>query len=320
MKSIFIRLLAVLIAVMIFGSPLIVARAQTQTTTAAPTQQPSAPNKQDQQLKLSTDLVSLKVTVADSFGRVVTGLRQENFTIYDDKVQQQIAHFTEADAPISIGIIFDISNSMGGIIQSSMQALRRFIETSHEEDDFFLVGFNNHARLVQDFTTSPDQVLGRLVLVKPGGMTALYDAVYLGVEKVQQGRHQKRALLIISDGEENNSRYNEGELRRLIKEAGVQIYAIKIGGPWSYGKNVLEGIAEQTGGRAFVPGYDKGLSFLDICTRIALELRHQYSIGFYPSDARAAIQWHRVQVKITAPKGLGRLSLTYKDRYETFRK
>src|SRR5207253_6724901 len=193
-------------------------------------------------------------TVADSFGRVVTGLRQENFTIYDDKVQQQIAHFTEADAPVSIGIIFDISNSMGGIIQGSMVALRRFIETSHEEDDFFLIGFNNRAKLVQDFTTSPDQVLGRLVLVKPGGMTALYDAVYLGVEKVQQGRHQKRALLIISDGEENNSRYSEGELRRLIKEAGVQIYAIKIGGPWSYGKNVLEGIAEQTGGRAFVPG------------------------------------------------------------------
>jgi len=176
MKSRFSRLLAVSVVVTLFSLPLTVIRAQTQTPTASP-QQPKPPAKQDEQLKLSTDLVSLKVTVADSFGRVVTGLRQENFTIYDDKVQQQIAHFTEADAPVSIGIIFDISNSMGGIIQSSMVALRRFIETSHEEDDFFLIGFNNRAKLVQDFTTSPDQVLGRLVLVKPGGMTALYDAV-----------------------------------------------------------------------------------------------------------------------------------------------
>ncbi|HJQ24709.1 MAG TPA: VWA domain-containing protein, partial [Blastocatellia bacterium] len=204
------------------------------------------------------------------------------------------------------------------IIQGSREALRRFIETSHEDDDFFLIGFNNRAKLIQDFTTSPDQVLGRLVLVKPGGMTALYDAVYLGVEKVQQGRHQRRALLIISDGEENSSRYSEGELRRLMKEAGVQVYAIKIGGPWSYGTNVLSSLAELTGGRSFVPFYDHGLSMLDICTRIALELRHQYSIGFYPTDARAPVASHRVQVKITAPKGLGRLSLTYKDRYASF--
>src|SRR5205085_10772484 len=127
-----------------------------------------------------------------------------------------------------------------------MVALRRFIETSHEEDDFFLIGFNNRAKLVQDFTTSADTVLGRLLLVKPSGSTALYDAVYLGVEKVQQGRHQKRALLVISDGEDNSSRYHYGELRKLVKEADVQVYAIKIGGPESYGASVLAQIAEMT--------------------------------------------------------------------------
>ena len=307
MKPNLTPLCAAMLAVVLLCLPTGLSRIQAQT-----------PTQKDQPLKLATDLVSLKVTVADSFGRVVTGLKKENFTVYDDKVQQQIAHFTEADVPISIGIIFDVSNSMGGIIQSSQAALRRFIETSHEDDDFFLIGFNNRAKLVQDFTTSPDQVLGRLILVKPGGMTALYDAVYLGVEKVQQGRHQKRALLIISDGEENSSRYSHRELGRLVKEAGVQIYAIKIGGSLGYGTNVLSNLAELTGGRSFVPGEDHGMSMLDICTRIALELRHQYSIGFYPSDARAPINSHRVQVKLNAPKGLGRLSLTYKDRYAPF--
>jgi Ca-activated chloride channel family protein len=285
-------------------------------------QRPAPPRSSEpnDQLRLATDLVSLKVTVSDHFGRIVTGLNKANFEVYDDKVKQEIAHFTEADAPITIGIIFDVSGSMGGIIQNSQQALRRFIETSHTEDDFFLIAFNDHAKLIQDFTTSPDQVLGRLMLVKPKGSTALYDAVYLGVEKVVQGRHRKRALLIISDGEDNNSRYSYNELRRQVQEADVQLYAIKIGTPWSYGTGVLSEIAELTGGRSFVPGVTKGMDLVDICTRIALELRHQYSIGFYPTDSRAAIPSHRVQIKLNAPRGLGRLSLNYKDRYEPFKR
>ena len=228
MKPKFASLLAAMLAALLLSPA-------TSSQSTPPASQSAKP---DDQLKLSTDLVSLKVTVADSFGRVVTGLRQENFEIYDDKVQQQIAHFIEADAPISIGIIYDVSGSMDGIIRDSLTALRRFIETSHEDDDFFLIGFNDHAKLVQDFTTSGDRLLGRLLLVKPRGSTALYDAVYLGVEKVEQGRHPKRALLIISDGEDNSSRYNFRQLRQLVREAGVQVYAIKIGGPWSYGADV----------------------------------------------------------------------------------
>lgn len=325
MKQDFVPKLAATLALtlaVILVSPGSWGNAQTDRSPAPPSQSlPSArPSNSDDQVRMSTDLVSVKVTVSDSFGRVVTGLKQPNFSIYDDKVKQEIAHFTEADAPISIGIIYDVSGSMGGIIQYSAQALRRFIETSHEDDDFFLVAFNDRARLVQDFTTSGDQVLGRLMLVKPKGSTALYDAVTLGVEKVVEGRHRKRALLIISDGEDNNSRYSYREIRNRIKEADVQVYAIKIGAPYSYGTGVLSEIANLTGGRSFVPGLANGMSFQDICMRIALELRHQYSIGFYPTDSRAPIDWHRLQIRLNAPKGLGRLSLTYKDRYQTFRK
>lgn len=273
----------------------------------------------DDKLKLSTELVSLKVTVSDPFGRVVTGLRKEQFQVYDEKIKQEIAHFTDADAPISIGIIYDVSGSMKNTIGMSFQALKRFVETSHEDDDFFLITFNDRARLVNDFTTSGDKVLGRLTLIKPKGSTALYDAVYLGIEKVQQGRHKKKALLIISDGEDNNSRYSHSELRERAKEADVQLYGISLLGPEGFGGGVLSAITELSGGRTFSPG-DQGQNLLEICTRIALELRHQYSIGYYPTNAASPVKRHRVDVKIDAPKGLGRLKLTYKDWYEPFNK
>jgi Ca-activated chloride channel homolog len=292
-------------------------------TVKATAQQPAPPAKngkadQDDRLKLSTDLVSLKVTVTDSLGRIVTGLNKDHFEIYDDKVRQEIAHFTEADAPISIGIIFDVSGSMKDILQSSREALRRFIELSHEDDDFFLTAFSSHVNLIQDFTTSGDTVLGRLINVKPEGSTALFDAVYFGVAKVQQGRHSKRALLIISDGEENHSRYSYRNLRQQLKEADVQVYAIHIGNPFSPGVRILSEIAELSGGRSFSARGGRDLDFLDVCTRIALELRHQYSIGFYPSDARASIKQHQVKVKMNTPKGLGRLVVSYRDHYGSF--
>ena len=267
-------------------------------------------------VQLDTQLVSLNISVTDPLGRLVTGLRKEHFEIYDDKVKQQIAHFTSIDAPLSIGIIYDVSGSMGSTIGRSFQALRRFIETSHEEDDFFLIAFNDKARLIQDFTTSPDQVLGRLMVIKPKNSTAFYDAVYLGIEKVLQGRHERKALLVISDGEDNNSRYSHIELRKRARESGVMIYGIALPGPQMYGLGVMAQVAEFTGGRSFMPGGRE--SFMEICTRIALELRHQYSVGFYPTDAKSDIKWHKVKVKINGPRGLGRLSLTYKDRYESF--
>jgi len=274
------------------------------------------PQQKDDTLQLRTHLVSLKVTVSDPYGRIVTGLRKEQFEVYDDRVKQEIAHFADADAPISVGIIYDVSGSMNGVIGQSLQALRRFVETSHDDDDFFLIAFNDRAQLVQDFTTSGDKLLSRLMFIKPKGSTALYDAVYLGVEKVKQGRHPKRALLIISDGEDNNSRYSYSELRRQVQEADVQLYAIGVGGQLGYGTGVLSQITALTGGRAFAAG--SGMNFVEICTLIALELRHQYSIGFYPSDALSPVKVHRVQVKVNAPRGLGRLTLNYKTQYESF--
>ncbi|HKQ07356.1 MAG TPA: VWA domain-containing protein [Blastocatellia bacterium] len=277
------------------------------------------------QIFLGTGVVNVLVSVTDTYGRFVTGLTQDHFDLFDDKVKQHIHHFTDEDAPISVGIVYDVSGSMKDRIMRSIKALRRFMETSHEDDDFFLIGFNDRAKLVQDFTTSSEQVVGHLMFVNPKGSTALYDAAYLAVEKVAQGRHQKKALLIISDGQDNNSRYTYKELRNRVKEADVQIYAIGITDPASdslagYGRGVLEEISRMTGGRSFFPNAYNEPELVEICTRIALELRHQYSIGYYPSDMTSDAKWHKVMVKVNPPKGLGRLSLSYRDGYQSFKK
>jgi Ca-activated chloride channel homolog len=295
-----------------------------QTSPDSPPAIKNSPNQNDK-IVLETKIVNLIITVTDSYGRFVTGLAKDHFEVFDERVKQQIAHFSDADAPVSLGIVYDVSGSMKERISRSLRALKRFIETSHDDDDFFLMAFNDRATLVQDFTTSGDQIISQLMFVNPKGSTALYDAAYLAVEKIQQGRQPKKALLIISDGQDNNSRYTYKELRNRVKESDVIVYAIGVTDPATdslagFGRSVLEEIARMTGGRAFFPNAYNEPELVEICTRIALELRHQYSIGFYPTDLASPARWHKVQVKVNPPRGLGRLSLSYKDGYQSFAK
>jgi Ca-activated chloride channel family protein len=291
---------------------------------------PTARQKSDrseQKILIGTDLVSLTVTVRDHLGRFVSGLKKEHFVVSDDDVEQQIAHFSDEDTPLSVGIVFDVSHSMKDRMGHSLRALKRFVETSHPDDDFFLVAFNDKPVLVQDFTTSGDRIVDGLRSVAPRGSTALYDAVYLGVEKVQQGRHPRRAILIISDGEDNKSRYNGEELRARVTEADVQIYAVSLTDALSndslsskYGRSVLEKITSMTGGRAFFPNAYNEELLIEICARIALELRRQYSLAFYPSNTGLDGRWHKVRMKLKPPKGLGLLSLTYREGYQALKR
>lgn len=273
----------------------------------------SAPSQTDK-IRLESKLVSLTVTVSDPYGRFVTGLAKNHFEVFDDNVKQEIAIFSDEDAPLTLGIIYDVSGSMSDLTQRSFAALKRLFETSHEDDEYFIIAFNDRAKLVQDFTISPSEILSRVIFVKAKGSTALYDAVYLGIEKARQGRHQKKALLLISDGEENNSRYSGSELRELITEADVPVYSIGITDLY-LGSGTLKSISGWSGGQAFFPAGDPR----DIYIRIALMLRHQYVLGFYPTDTRSEAAWHKVRVNVKAPKGLGRLSLAYKPGYQSFR-
>jgi Ca-activated chloride channel family protein len=267
-----------------------------------------------------TELVSLPVVVIDFNNRLVSGLGKQHFEVYDDKVKQEISFFSEEDAPVNLGIVFDVSGSMKGKIDRAREALKAFIQTSHSDDDFFLIGFNQRASLLAEFTDG-DTLTNKLTLIDTKGQTALYDAAYLGIEKVKQGRHNRNAMLLISDGQDNSSRYTYTELRKVLKEAGVQIYCIGIvemgaaaGGTLDMqGQAILEEIAQMTGGKAFFPR--SPVEMEDAMTRIALELRHQYSIGYNPTNVKLDGQWHKIKVNVKGPKGMSNLKVQHKDGY-----
>jgi|SRR5436190_1768580 len=283
-----------------------------------PTQTPDDP---DRPVKVKTDLVTLTLTVTDAAGRLMSGLNKSAFTVTDNNQVQDIQFFSDSDAPVSVGILFDVSGSMGGDkILKAQKALARFIATSHPSDEYFLIGFNNRAQLLLDRSRDGDAVLRKLTMVKPQKDTALYDAIYLGVERVTRGSHQKRALLIISDGQDNASRYNFGEVRRLMKETDVVTYAIGImdgadsaSALGMQGQAYLDEISAATGGTAFYPRSDVEMD--EIFERIALELRHQYSIGYTPKDFQPDGKWRKVKVKVKPPRGLPRLTVRGRDGY-----
>jgi Ca-activated chloride channel homolog len=297
-----------------------------QPAKVAPPVLPTDENTQQQKskdgpvLSENTDLVSLPVTVVDPYNRLVTGLERKHFEIFEDKVKQDIDGFRDADMPVSVGIIFDVSGSMKGKLDRAREAMKAFVETSHAEDDYFLIGFNQRANLIAEFSDG-QALLNKLMLVETKGQTALYDASYLGIEKVKQGRHLKHAILMISDGQDNSSRYTYGELRKLLKESGVQVYCIGIvemgGGAGAsldlQGQAILEEIAQTTGGKSFFPRSPAELE--DATTRIALELRHQYSISYVPTNLKRDGQWHKIKVKVTQPKGMPPLRVQHKEGY-----
>src|SRR5581483_7088852 len=174
------------------------------------------------------DLVLVSVTITDPMNRLVTGLEKDNFTVMEGDRTQEIRHFSSEDAPISLGVIFDVSGSMSDKMQKAREAVVEFFKTANPQDEFFMITFSDKPDLLADFTKSIEDIQGKLVYTLPKGRTALLDAIYMGVAKMKDAQHQKKALLIISDGGDNRSRYTEGEIKNMVKEADVQIYAIGI--------------------------------------------------------------------------------------------
>jgi Ca-activated chloride channel family protein len=270
---------------------------------------------------INTDLITFTITVTDLYGRFVSGLSKNAFSIFDNKEQQEISFFSDDDSPVSVGVIFDVSGSMSGDkIRRARDALAHFIQTSHDRDEYFMIAFNSRAQLLMDRTRDGNAVLDKLTFVQTRSNTALYDACYLGVERVQRGTHPKRALLLISDGQDNNSRYTFNELRRVLKESDVVLYAVGILGGSDVGsslgmegQSILDELAAVSGGKAFYPRSNAEMD--DIFEQIALELRHQYSIGYRPPNFVNDGKWHRIKVKVQPPRGLPRLFVRSKDGY-----
>ena len=223
----------------------------------SPPQQPAA--TPGRTIQLNVELALVNVTVTDPYNRLVTGLEKDNFRAFEDGVEQEVVHFSSEDVPISIGVIFDMSGSMSNKLDKARQAAVQFLRTASPQDEFFLVSFNDRAEMTSPFTSSVEEIQNRMMYTSAGGRTALFDGIYLGLSQMRGARNGKRALLIVSDGGDNHSRYSEADVRNFLKEADCQLYAIGVydsndmgrSREERYGPTLLAELAEMTGGRSF---------------------------------------------------------------------
>ena len=280
----------------------------------------AAPRSVD--IHVNRTLVLINVTVTDPLNRFVTGLEKEHFRLYEDKVEQQITDFSAEDAPISIGLVFDTSGSMGQKLQKSRQAAAEFFKTANPADEFFLVQFNDRPELSVPFSADTGQIQNALTFAQSKGRTALLDSVYLAMHEMKKARNPRKAILIISDGGDNSSRYTETEIKSAVREADVQIFAIGIFEGMATrgrtpeeaaGPGLLNELADQTGGREYA--VENVAELPDIAAKIGVELRNEYILGYTPKNRERDGKYRRVQVKLNQPRGLPPLKAYFRLGY-----
>jgi Ca-activated chloride channel family protein len=282
---------------------------------------PPVESRSSAKLRIDTNLVLVPVSVFDPQNRPVTGLEKEHFRVLDDHVEQTITHFSMDDEPVAVGLVFDISGSMGPKLQKSRQAAAEFFRTSNTEDEYFLVEFNDQPKLVVPLTRDVEEIQNQLTWAQSKGRTALLDAIFLGMHEMKKSKKNRKALLIISDGGDNSSRYTESEVRNLVRENDVLIYAIGVfesgsgrlrtseeaGGP-----GLLNELCDQTGGR-HLPADASELP--DIAAKIGVEMRNRYVLGYSPTSRLRDGRYHTLQVKVVPPKGLPALRPYFRRGY-----
>ena len=270
-------------------------------------------------IRKDVNLVLVSGSVTDPMQRLVTGLAPENFEIFEGKKAQPIRHFSREDAPVSVGIILDTSGSMKDKMERVREAVNQFCQAANPQDEFFLITFADGPRLATDFTTTAEDLQNDLLYIQPRGRTALLDAIYMGVGKMRDARYPKKALLIISDGGDNHSRYGEREVRSAIKESDVMVYSIgvfdrtvptleELAGP-----ELLQSIAEPSGGRAFTVFSPRELPA--VAHRIGTELRTQYVLGYCPETAPRDGKWHKISVRLRLPRKFSFLQPHFRKGY-----
>lgn len=313
------------------------AAAKTDTKNQAPPSEPNvsitprirpsaapdtANERREANIRVDTNLVLVNVSVTTPLNQFVTGMEKEHFRVFEDKVEQKIVTFGSIDAPISVGLVFDASGSMGAKLLKSRQAAAQFFKTANPDDEFFLIQFNDRPQMVVPFTTNTEEIQNRLTFTQAKGRTSLLDAVYLAMHEMKKSRNPRKAVLILSDGGDNSSRYTESEIRSLVREADVQVYAIGIFEPLATrgrtaeemaGPGLLSELAEQTGGRHFP--VDNVNELPDVAAKIGIELRNQYVIGYSPTNQERDGKYRRITVKLVQPRGLPPLRPTYRQGY-----
>lgn len=272
-----------------------------------------------ERFRVNVNLVLIPLTVTDPMDRLVTGLEKNNFFVYEDNHLENLKSFSTEDAPVSIGVIFDMSGSMANKIIRARDSILEFMKTSNPQDEYFVIGFNDRPELIEDFTSSTEKIEERLANVQAGHRTALLDAIYFGLDKMKQAKYPRKALLVVSDGGDNRSRYTEGEVRSVVREAGVQIYSIGIFDPEAatseekLGPLLLNDICDETGGRLFK--VDDVSEMGDIAAKISAELRNEYVLGYSPLNEKRDGKWRKVKVKLVPPSGLPPLTVHARNGY-----
>jgi VWFA-related protein len=296
------RPIIALAAGVVLGAPLVFwAQVSIPSRQKATSKSPEEISRPD--LRVDTTEVLVPVSVNDTLNRPVSGLEKENFRVFDDKVEQVITSFSMEDEPVAVGLVFDTSGSMSGSEREERAAANEFFKTANPEDEFALVEFDSAPRLVVPVTPDPAKVTYQLLFAHAKGSTALLDAVFLGLHEIKKSSKKRKALVVVTDGGENNSRYTPTEIKNVVKESDVLIYSIGIFTD-AYNTDaggVLNNISEQTGGRMFKT---QGLRLSDIAQKISIDLRNRYLLGYVPSNTERNGRFHLIEVKIVPPKGL----------------
>jgi Ca-activated chloride channel family protein len=269
-------------------------------------------------LSVNVDLTEVHVNVTDEKDRPVGNLKKENFRVFEDRTEQKIAVFKHEDAPLSLGLVIDNSRSIEPRKKRLDAAALSFVRKGNPEDETFIVHFDDTARLAQDFTESIPTLESALASVKPYGQTAIYDALILALEHMEQSKHLKKAILLITDGVDNSSKHTLGEAVEATKRSRVAVYTVGLlsmsGGQKA--EDSLIRIAESSGGHAYFPNNeDEARMYME---RVARDLREQYTLGYFPSNAMRNAGWRSVRVDVLPPPGLPpttKLTAVYRHGY-----
>ena len=282
----------------------------------------NSPQDTGLKLRVETTLVQIPVAVTDSVNRFVLGLQKEDFHLLEDGVEQKVAHFSGEDAPLSVGLVFDESGSMDEKVRTSQVAVAQFLKTLNADDEAFLVEFSDSAKVTVGFTSHAEEINNALKQSQPTGQTAMLDAIDVALREMKKAKNSRKAIVIVSDGGDNHSHYTAAEIESLVRKADVQIYAMgvyerilllgltpeEISGP-----QLLSEIATQTGGRAFAAQLTSDLP--SVAARIALELRNQYVLGYYPKVQTRDGKYRHVEVKLAQPHGVSPLKAHWRLGY-----
>ncbi|HVP00387.1 MAG TPA: VWA domain-containing protein [Bryobacteraceae bacterium] len=266
-------------------------------------------------LKVDTSLVLVPITVTDKLGRPVLGLEKQDFRVFDNQVEQTITHLAMEDDPVAVGFIFDISGSIGGNMGEYRMAAREFFKVADDDDEFFLVEFESKPRLAVPLSRDAANIDYQIMMTRSQGLTALFDAVYLATNEIRKSKLIKKALILISDGGENNSRYRQSEVESALRETDALLYAIGPSPDNLSGDNnggLLKHLAEFTGGRLIEL---QGTGFADLAQKVIIDLRNRYLISYSPKDSARDGKYHAIKVQLIPPKGMGKLTAHWRTGY-----